>query len=118
MRIVWLILGLVSLGLGALGVVLPLLPTTPFVILAAFCFARSSPRLHDWLRRNPVFGKAIDDWHANRAISRKGKIAAVGTMALLPVLSLALGVEIVIVGVQALVCLCASAFILTRNTAA
>jgi len=118
MRIVWLILGFISLGLGALGVVLPLLPTTPFVILAAFCFARSSPRLHDWLRAHAVFGRAIDDWHRNRAISRKGKTAAVATMALLPVLSLALGVELVIVAVQALVCLGASAFILTRNTAA
>lgn len=82
MRIVWLISGLISLALGGLGVALPLLPTTPFVLLAALCFARSSPALHGWLLRNPAFGKAIRDWRANRAISRRGKTASVLAMAL------------------------------------
>jgi uncharacterized membrane protein YbaN (DUF454 family) len=117
MRVVWLILGLTSLGLGGLGVVTPLLPTTPFVILAAFCFARSSPRLHEWLHQNPVFGKAISDWNASHAISRRGKVVAVSAMAASLALSAVLGVGFAILGLQALVLLAAAAFILTRNTA-
>ena len=59
MRVIWLIAGSISLGLGLLGVFLPLLPTVPFVLLAAFCFARSSERLHDWMLEHPKFGPAI-----------------------------------------------------------
>ncbi|NVK43965.1 MAG: YbaN family protein [Oceanospirillaceae bacterium] len=54
--------GMVALSLGAIGVVLPLLPTTPFVILAAFCFSRSSERLHLWLLNQRLFGPLIRDW--------------------------------------------------------
>ena len=94
MRIFWLIFGLASLALGGLGVALPLLPTTPFVLLAAYCFAscfaRFSPVLHDWLLRNPTFGKAIRNWRADRAISRRGKTASVLAMVLSLALSLIL----------------------------
>jgi uncharacterized membrane protein YbaN (DUF454 family) len=116
-HIIWRILGLISLGLGGLGVALPLLPTTPFVILAASCFARSSPALHDRLLGSRVFGKAIRDWRAHRAISRKGKAAGVLAMALSLAVSLVLAVELTIVGLQALALLVVTAFILTRNTA-
>src|SRR3546814_3751574 len=70
-----------SLGLGALGAFLPLLPTVPFVILAAFCFARSSPRLEAWLVTHPQFGHHIVAWREKRAISRKGKMAATAAFA-------------------------------------
>ncbi|RFC67661.1 MULTISPECIES: YbaN family protein [Mesorhizobium] len=118
MRIVWLISGLASLALGGLGVVLPLLPTTPFVLLAAFCFARSSPALHIWLLRNPTFGKAIRDWRTNRAISRGGKTTSTLAMVLSLAVSLALAVDPVIIIVQALALSGAATYILTRNTAA
>ena len=101
----WRILGLASLGLGGLGVALPLLPATPFVLLAAFCFATSSPTLPGWLLRN-------------RAISRKGKAASVAAMALSLALSAALGIELAILGLQALALSGAAAFVLSRNTAA
>ena len=68
--------GWTSLALGAVGVALPLLPTVPFVILAAFCFARSSPQLEAWLVEHPHFGHHILAWREHRAISRKGKVAA------------------------------------------
>ncbi|WP_033073045.1 YbaN family protein [Sphingopyxis sp. MWB1] len=68
--------GWLSLALGAVGAVLPLLPTVPFVILAAFCFARSSPRLEAWLVTHPRFGQHIVAWRENGAISRRGKVAA------------------------------------------
>ena len=56
--------GALSAGIGLIGIVVPLLPTTPLMILAAACFARSSPRLHDWLWNHRVFGPAIRDWRA------------------------------------------------------
>lgn len=117
MRIVWLIVGLASLVLAGLGVALPLLPTTPFVILAAFCFTRSSPALHDRLLDSRTFGKAICDWRTHRAISRTGKTASVLAMALSLTASLVLAVDLAVVGLQALAVSAAAAFILTRNTA-
>lgn len=117
MRAIWLALGMASLGLGGLGVALPLLPATPFVLLAAFCFARSSPALHRRLMESPTFGKAIHDWRDKRAISRKGKTAALAAMALSLLVSLALGIELAVVGIQALALGGAATFILTRDTA-
>src|SRR6056297_1812215 len=81
MRFLWATLGLLCVGLGMLGVVLPLLPTVPFMLLAAFCFARGSERVHDWLVTHPRFGPAIQDWSEHRAISRDAKrwaMAAIG----------------------------------------
>ena len=80
-RPLYLAAGWLSLALGALGVVLPILPTVPFVILAAFCFARSSPKLEAWLLANPTFGPHIIAWRDKGAISRKGKWAATAAFA-------------------------------------
>lgn len=76
MRIFYLIGGWASLVLGAIGIALPLLPTVPLVILAAFCFARSSPRLEAWLVEHPNMGQHIVAWRTRGAISRRGKIMA------------------------------------------
>ncbi|RVQ69489.1 DUF454 domain-containing protein [Croceicoccus ponticola] len=73
--------GLSSLALGGVGVVLPLLPTVPFVILAAFCFARSSPRLEAYLLDHAQFGPHIRAWREHGAISRRGKGAALAAFA-------------------------------------
>ena len=89
-RIVYLSLGMLSLLLGTIGVVLPLLPTVPFMLLAAFFFARSSPRLEQWLVEHPSFGHHIHAWRTRRAISRKGKAAALVCFAASAVLGLAL----------------------------
>jgi len=75
-RKVYLAAGVASLVLGGIGVVLPLLPTVPFVILAAFCFGRSDPRFEQRLLDHPRFGPPIRQWRERGAISRKGKIAA------------------------------------------
>ena len=75
-RTAYFLLGILSLTLGAVGVILPLLPTVPFVLLAAFCFARSSPRLERWLTEHRTFGPHLLAWRTRRAISRKGKRAA------------------------------------------
>lgn len=70
------LLGWTALLLGGLGVALPLLPTVPFIILAAFCFAKSSPKLEAWLLNHEQFGQHIRAWRDHGAISRKGKVAA------------------------------------------
>lgn len=75
-RTIYLAVGLLALLLGGIGLFLPLLPTVPFVILAAFCFARSSPQLEERLLSHPTFGPHIEAWRTRGAISRKGKGAA------------------------------------------
>jgi hypothetical protein len=87
-RHLYLVGGWASLAIGAVGVFLPLLPTVPLVILAAFCFARSSPRLEAWLLGHPAFGHHIVAWREKGAISRKGKIAASVAFAISIVLAL------------------------------
>lgn len=74
-------LGLIALALGAVGIFLPLLPTVPFFILAAYCFGRSDPRLERWLLEHPRFGEPISLWRRSGAISRRGKKAAIAAFA-------------------------------------
>lgn len=82
MRIFFVILGGLFLLLGVVGIVLPVLPTTPFVLLAAMCFAKGSTRCHQWLMKHPNFGKLIDDWQKHRAIPFTGKAMSVSMMSL------------------------------------
>lgn len=81
-RTLYLAAGFAALGLGAVGVVLPLLPTVPFMILAAFCFARSSPALEARLLNHRHFGVHIRRWREHGAISRRGKHAALTAFAI------------------------------------
>ncbi|MBX3020080.1 MAG: YbaN family protein [Bdellovibrionales bacterium] len=69
-------IGWLSFALGILGIFLPLLPTTPFMILAAACFSKGSPRFHTWILNHPLFGPPILDWRRNRAIRPRYKIIA------------------------------------------
>ncbi|WP_374430333.1 YbaN family protein [Tabrizicola sp.] len=114
MRGLWLGLGGLFLGLGLLGVVLPVLPTTPFLLLAAGCFARSSPRLHGWLLAHPLFGPPIRDWEENGAISRKAKRLALGSMAAVLLVSVVAGLSWKVLLAQAVLIAVGGAFILTR----
>lgn len=72
--------GSIALGLGILGIFLPLLPTTPFVLLSAACFARASPRLHAWLLANRTFGPLILEWERHRSIPYRAKVTAIVMM--------------------------------------
>ncbi len=114
MRVFWFSLGVLSLVLGVIGVFLPLLPTVPFLLLAAFGFARSSTRVHDWLIDHPSLGPPIRDWRANGAIRRKVKWLASASIVAAFVLSLALGAAWWVLALQAAALACVSVFIWTR----
>jgi uncharacterized membrane protein YbaN (DUF454 family) len=89
-RLLYLCLGFASVALGAAGVVLPLLPTVPFMLLAAFFFARSSPRLEAWIVEHPRFGPHIKAWRTSGTISPAGKRAALFAFAFSAVLGFVL----------------------------
>ncbi len=76
-RLVWGLLGFACFGLGALGACLPVLPTTPFLLLAAFCFARSSHRLDAWFKGTPLYKKVLAGYVAKRAMTVKAKLTVV-----------------------------------------
>ncbi|MDZ4064167.1 MAG: YbaN family protein [Coriobacteriia bacterium] len=79
-RYVLMALGWFFLGLGTLGMAVPVLPTTPFVLLSAACFLRSSERLHSWLVAHPVFGPQITDYLEGKGLRRKTKVMAILTL--------------------------------------
>jgi len=76
MRQIYFILGFFFTIIGAIGIVIPLLPSTPFFLLATGCFARSSERFHNWLLNHPKIGAQITDWQKNGVISLRAKILA------------------------------------------
>ena len=66
-------IGFISLGLGVIGSILPLLPTTPFILLSAYCFSKSSDKFYHWLISIPKFGDMIKNWNEKGTIDRKSK---------------------------------------------
>ena len=75
MRIVWLLFGFLSMGIGAVGVVLPVLPTTPFLLLASFCLAKGSERFHKWFTGTKLYKRHLDSFVKNRAMTLKTKFS-------------------------------------------
>lgn len=72
----WLILGHVAFSVGMIGIFVPLLPTTPFVLVAAFCYGKGSKRFEDWMINHPRFGPGIIMWRRHRSIPLKAKVVA------------------------------------------
>ncbi len=114
MKIIWKLIGLSSLVLGIIGIFVPLLPTTPFLILSAFAFEKSSEKLHKWLMEHPQLGPPIEDWKKHKAISKKAKIYAVVSIGCVFLFSIFMQVPMYALGIQALILTCVSIFILTR----
>lgn len=114
MRHAYLAGGLISVGLGVVGAFLPIMPTVPFLLLAAFCFARSNPAWEKRILDHPQWGPQVLDWRERRAISRRSKMMAIGAMATGVVFTYyALGVPYVYVSLAILII--SGSWIATRN---
>jgi len=92
-RYIMISLGTIFLALGAIGVVVPGLPTTPFLLLAAALYVRSSERLYSWLLNHKVFGKIVRDFRETRSISIRTKLISTGTMWAMIVISICLFID-------------------------
>ena len=115
-RFLWLVLGLLFTGLGIIGAFLPVMPTTVFLLIAAFFFARSSPKFYNWLLNNRAFGPLIRDWRAGLGLPLRAKVLAV-SLIVVTVGSSALAVPIVWVKIMLiLIGMGVSAYLLTRPT--
>ena len=82
-KLLYLILGCIGMGMGAVGAILPVLPTFPFLMLAAFCFARSSEKLNCWFRNTKLYKDNLADFAAGRGMTMKAKIRIMVTVTLL-----------------------------------
>lgn len=114
MRYAWLGLGSASVLVAIVAVALPLVPSTPFLLVAAFAFARSSERLHTWLHEHPRLGPPLADWNDGRRVRRGAKILASVSIALAFGVSVALGLKPWILLVQAVVLSAVVLYIWTR----
>jgi uncharacterized protein len=93
LRLLFLLLGCLCVALGIAGAFLPLLPTTPFMLLAAACFARASTRFYNWLLNTRTFGPSILEWRRHRSIRYRTKLTAIATMAATLTISVVLVIE-------------------------
>ena len=103
MKYIWIAGGWLCVGLALLGIALPLLPTPPFLLLAALCFSRGSERLYAWLIYHPKLGPPIRDWQTNKIIRRPVKLMATVTMIGVLLLSFALDLAFGVIAIQAAV---------------
>ncbi|MBK1873710.1 MULTISPECIES: YbaN family protein [Marinobacter] len=108
------VLAYISIGLAAIGVVLPLLPTTPFVLLAAFFASKGSPAFASWLEEHPSFGPAIRDWRRNRVIPLRAKVLACGMMLLSWGILFAMGAATVVLAISGTFLAGVASYLLTR----
>lgn len=104
-KILYVLLGCVGVGLGALGAVLPMLPAFPFLMLAAFCFARSSEKLDRWFKGTRLYKENLEDFVAGKGMTMKTKVRILVTVTLLmSVGMIMMGLKGIVVGCIVLTC--------------
>ncbi len=114
MRILWISFGFLSLLAGIIGAFLPIVPTVPFLLLAAYFFGKSSERLHGWLLGHPRLGPPIRDWEERGVMRRPAKWLATVSIGATFGISLLLGVPLYVLGIQVLVLGAVLVFLWTR----
>lgn len=117
MKPIWFICAWICFAIGIVGAFLPILPTTPFLILSAFLFSKSSPKFHAWLLSLPVAGEGIRDWQQNRVIRPRAKILC-SAMILLSLVIIYLNVKIALILKITVTVILVSvwAFVVSRNS--
>lgn len=119
MKPLYLLLGWVFFALGATGILIPGLPTVPFMLVALWAFSKSSKRFHDWLYSHPLFGPPLQQWQDHRVIPMKAKVLAVATMIVsLSYMIFVADVSAWITAVTAVVMVSAGAYILSQPSRA
>jgi uncharacterized membrane protein YbaN (DUF454 family) len=93
MRLLWITAGTISLAVGIIGVVVPVLPTTPFVLIAAACYLRGSKRMYDWMASNRIIGGYLRDYLGGRGVSMRAKAISITILWALILLSAAFAVS-------------------------
>ena len=83
MKLIWIVFGFLSLGIGAVGAILPFLPTFPFLMLTLFCFAKSSRRLHQWFLGTKLYQNNLESYVQNRSMTVKAKVRVMTTVTML-----------------------------------
>ena len=116
MRYIWIAIGWTCVGLGIAGAFLPLLPTTPFLLLAAFAFSRGSSQLHDWLLNHPQLGPPIHHWQTHGAVSTRVKVIASISLVMVFALSLAIQAPAWLLLTQGTILAGVALFLWTRRT--
>ena len=114
MRIFWLCLGWLTLILGVIGIALPIMPTVPFFLVAAWAFSRSSPELRAKIINHPKYGAAVRAWQERGVIALPAKLWAISAMSAGVGLSLWLGLDHRLVLAQAAICTTIGVFVMTR----
>ncbi len=113
-RIVWLVVGIICVGLAFIGALLPIMPTTVFLLMAAYAFARSSPTLHAWLLSHKNFGPLVKNWQDSGSIAKSTKIIAVSVMFGTLIISWLIGFSTLVIIIQGITLGIVALFILTR----
>ena len=114
MRWAWIILGTGCVAVGAVAALVPLIPTTPFLLVAAFAFARSSERFHTWLMTHPRLGPPIREWHEGRLVRRSAKWLATVSISLAFTFSVVIGLPLWVLAAQGAVLSAVVAYIWSR----
>jgi len=114
LKTLYFAIGLIATGLGIIGIFLPVMPTTPFLLLALWAFGKSSPRLQQWLYQHPRYGKTLREWSEYGVIARRIKCIAIGTMIVSVPIAYIVSQSLLALSIHAPIIVLVSLFIVSR----